>query len=137
MGDTGATGAIEVLGVTGTTYLASISQLERYSDTIVQYENTDKKTMNFIIQPSTSEIQKNLIQWASIGFPPNYPVLSISLIRPSPCSDGKERDMQEYISYLTGFNIGVLTADFQSNFLDIAFWYTISGNIVNLHARKI
>jgi len=133
----GDTGTIEVLGATGMTYLTTISQLERYNDTIVQYENTDKNTMNLIIQPSTSEIQKNLIQWASIGFPSNHQVLSISLIRPSPCSDGKERDMQEYISYLTGFNIGVLTADFQSHFLDIAFWYTISGNIINLHARKI
>ena len=132
MGDTGPTGP------TGPTYLMTLDQLVQYHDTTLESENTDKVSMNVIINPATSGIQQNLIQWASAGFPSNYQVLSVSLIRPSPCSDGKVRDMYEYISYLTGSTIATLTTAFQSNFLGIRFSAIISANnAVNLHASKV
>jgi hypothetical protein len=128
MGDTGATGS---------TYIMTLEQLQQYHDTTLESEAADRVSMNFIINPSTSGIQQNLIQWASAGFPSNYQVLSVALIHPSPCSDGKVRDMYEYIVYLTGSTIDTLTASFQSNFLGIRFSYIISANnVVNLHASK-
>jgi hypothetical protein len=145
MGDTGETGATGVTGMypsgglpgsTGPTYLMTLDELVQYHDTTTESENADRTSMNFIINPSTSGIQQNLIQWASAGFPVDYQVLSVALIHPSPCSDGKVRDMQEYIFYLTGTYIASLTTAFQSHFLGIYFSYTISGNIVNLHACR-
>jgi len=135
-GVTGPTGVTGATGVTGPTYLMTLDELQQYHDTTLESETTDKASMNFIINPSTSGIQQNLIQWASAGFPSNYQVLSVSLIRPSPCSDGVSRDMLQYISYLTGSDIDSLTTAFQSNFLGISFSYSIAGNIVNLHASK-
>ena len=134
MADSGVTGAT---GVTGHTYLMTLDQLVQYYDRTLEYEEKDKVSMNFIINPSTSGIQQNLIKWASAGFPVDYQVLSVSLIHPSPCSDGVRRDMQEYIFYLTGSYIASLTTAFQSHFLGIEFSYIISSNnIVNLHASK-
>lgn len=126
------------MGDTGATYLMTLDQLVQYHDTTLESENTDKITMNFIINPATSGIQQNLIQWASAGFPSNYQVLSVSLIRPTPCSDGKMRDMYDYITYLTGSTIATLTTAFQSKFLGIRFSHIISANnAVNLHASKV
>jgi len=128
MGDTGSTGP---------TYLMTLEQLQQYHDTTLESEAADRVSMNFIINPATSGIQQNLIQWASAGFPSNYQVLSVALIRPTPCSDGKVRDMYEYISYLTGSTIDTLTTAFQSKFLGIRFSSIISANnCVNLHACK-
>ena len=125
------------MGDTGPTYIITLDELQQYYDTTLQSENKDKIAMNFIINPSTSGVQQNLIQWASAGFPSNYQVLSVALIRPTPCSDGKVRDMYEYISYLTGSTIATLTTAFQSNFLGIRFSSIISANnCVNLHACK-
>jgi hypothetical protein len=134
MGDTGATGAT---GATGPTYIMTLEQLVQFHDTTLESENSDKVSMDFIVKPATSGIQQNLIQWASAGFPVDYQVLSVALIRPSPCSDGKTRDMQSYISYLTGSDIMTLTSKFQEKFLGIVFSYSISGNVVNLHASKL
>jgi len=135
-GVTGVTGVTGDAGVTGVTYLMTLDDLIQYHDTTKESEATDKAAMDFIIHPSTSGIQQNLIQWASAGFPVDYQVLSVALIHPSPCSDGKVRDMQEYIFYLTGTYIAPLTIAFQSKFLGIEFSYTITGNIINLHACK-
>ena len=124
-------------GVTGPTYLMTLDQLVQYYDRTLEYEEKDKLSMNFIVNPSTSGIQQNLIQWASAGFPVEYQVLSVSLIYPSPCSDGVSRDILAYIQYLTGSNIVELTSNFQSNFLGIRFSYILSANnLVNLHATK-
>jgi hypothetical protein len=71
----------------------TLDELVQYHDMTVDSETADKVSMNFIIQPSTSGIQQNLIQWASAGFPPNYQVLSVGLIHPSPCSDGTSREL--------------------------------------------
>jgi hypothetical protein len=140
MGDsgvTGATGSTGVTGDTGPTYIMTLDQLVQYYDRTLEYEEKDKVSMNFIINPSTSGIQQNLIKWASAGFPSNYQVLSVSLIRPSPCSDGVKRDILAYIQYLTGSTIDTLTTAFQSKFLGIRFSSIISANnCVNLHACK-
>lgn len=126
------------MGDTGPTYIITLDELQQYYDTTLESENKDKIAMNFIINPSTSGVQQNLIQWASAGFPSNYQVLSVALIRPTPCSDGKVRDMYEYISYLTGSTIATLTTAFQSNFLGIRFSSIISANnCINLHASKM
>ena len=135
-GMTGDIGDIGVTGVTGPTYIMTLDELVKYHNITAESEASDKKSMDFIINPSTSGIQQNLIQWASAGFPVDYQVLSVALIHPSPCSDGKVRDMQEYIFYLTGTYIAPLTIAFQSKFLGIEFSYSIAGNIINLRACK-
>ena len=142
MGDTGAIGTAEYIGPTGPTgptgpvYIMTLDELVPYHNITAESESADKVSMNFIIQPSTSGIQQNLIQWASAGFPSNYQVLSVALIHPSPCSDGTSRELSSYICYITGSDISSLVTNFQSNFLGITFSHTISGNILNLHATR-
>ena len=140
MGDTGATGPYPFPGISGPTgpvYIMTLEQLQQYHDTITQSETSDKTAMSAITVPSSSGIQQNLIQWASAGFPSDYSVLSVSLICPSPCSDGQSRNMMQYIEFLTGSNIMDLTTSFQTNFLDMYFSYSISGKTVTLHASKL
>ena len=127
---------MEDIGATGSTYLMTLEQLQPYNETTSKSEETDKKMMNFIINPSTSGIQENLVQWATAGFIHGFQVLSVSLIRPSPCSDGQFRDLTSYVEYITGSDITSLVTNFQSHFLGIYFSYTISGNIINLHASR-
>ena len=143
-GETGPTGLTGMYpyptgptGPTSPTYIMTLEQLVHYHNTTLESETTDKASMDFIINPATSGVQQNLIQWASAGFPVNYQVLSVALIRPSPCSDGVSRDMHPYISFLTGSDIMSLTTNFGSHFLGIYFSYSIVGNIVNLHASKL
>jgi hypothetical protein len=119
------------------TYIMTLDQLVQYHNTTLDSEAKDRASLISIINPSTSEIQHKLIQWASAGFPSKKQVLSVSLVHPSPCSDGKVRDMYDYIFYLTGSTIDYLTATFQSKFLGIRFSAIISANnCVNLHASK-
>jgi hypothetical protein len=115
----------------------TLEQLLQYHDTSLQSETTDKISLDVIVKPNTSGVQEKLIQWASAGFPPDYRVLSVGLIRPSPCSDGCSRDMLTYIAYLTGSDIMTLTHVFQANFLGIYFSYGIDGNVVSLHASTV
>ena len=74
------------MGDTGPTYIMTLDDLVQYHDTTRESEEKDKASMIYIINPSTSGIQQNLIQWASAGFPVDYRVLSVALIHPSPCS---------------------------------------------------
>ena len=143
MGDTGAGSMMPMYpysgltGPTGPVYIMTLDQLTQRHETTVALETTDKAAINFIVNPSSSGIQPNLIQWASAGFQADYPVLSVTLINPSPCSDGAGRDILSYISYLTGSDIMTLTNKFATHFLGIYFSYSISGNTVTLNASKI
>jgi Collagen triple helix repeat (20 copies) len=137
-GYTGTTGtSYYPSGPTGPTYIMTLDQLVQYYDTIKQSETTDRNALDVIITPGLSNIQQNLINWASSGFSPDYQVLSVTLIRPSPCSDGQTRDMLSYIHYLTESDIMSLTSNFQTNFLGIYFSYSISDNAINLHVSKL
>jgi hypothetical protein len=146
MGDTGSTGSSEdavlipyptISGPPIPEYIMTIDQLTQYHNTTVQSEMSDKVSMDVIVSPNSSGIQQSLIQWASIGFPHDYQILSVNLIFPLRCSDGQVRDMMSYICYLTGSEIMTLTTNFQSNFFGIYFSYSISGNTVNLHVSKL
>jgi hypothetical protein len=134
MGMYGSTGPT---GPTGPVYIMTLDQLTQYHEKTVESERTDKTAMDSIVNPSLSGIQQNLITWASAGFPMEYKVLSVSLICPSPCSDGAGRGIMSYISYLTGSDIMTLTTNFATHFLGIYFSYRISGNTVELYASKI
>ena len=148
MGDTGATGSIEVsgatgiymyLGITGPTgpvYIMTLEELRQYHDTITKAETADKLKLTAITNPGSSGIQPKLIEWATAGFPDQYGVLTVVLSPPSQCSDGQSRTLQQYIEFLTGSNIMDLTTAFQTKFLDICFSYSISGTSVTLHATS-
>ena len=133
---------MEDSGVTGETvsttpnYIMTLDDLVQNHDITLRSENTDKFSMNTIIKPNTTEMKEKLIQWALGGFLHGYQVLSVFIIRPSPCSDNQHRSMESYIEYITGSDITTLVTNFQSNFLGIYFSYSISGNLLSLYVSK-
>jgi len=127
MGDTGSTGP---------TYIMTMDQLVEYHDTTKQSEDSDKATLNVLLNPGSGDIQTKLMEWASVGFPHEYGVLTMPLIRPMPCTDGIARSMLSYISYITKSDIMTLVVNYQSYFQGMQFSYTINGNTVFLNVSK-
>jgi hypothetical protein len=123
-------------GATGPSYIMTLDQLVEYHDTTKESEDADKVTLSPLVNPGTGDVQAKLMQWASVGFPHEYGVLSMPLIRPMPCTDGITRDVFSYIFFLTGKELLNLTLAYQACFQGMTFSYTINGNVVGLNVTK-
>lgn len=88
-----------------TEYLFDVNTLLTEHDLLLKKEAEDRALVNTIEFPDMILFKSKLVEWASIGFPPNYVVYSITLVPPPACSDGVVRNMVEYASYLGGVSL--------------------------------
>ena len=144
-GPTGPTGVVVVAGPTGPTgptgpvYLFTIDQLVTQKSVALAQETTDRASLLPLTNPESHNFTPALQQWASAGFPAGYPVVSLTLTPPSPCSDGTTRtSVYEYVSYLTGGTTDVAGATIALNakVLGFTFGYIVSGNTLHLCVNR-
>ena len=146
-GPTGPTGPYPFLlptatgptGPTGPVYLFTIDQLVSQQSVALAQETADRAALCPLTNSGSYNFTPALQAWASAGFPAGYPVVSLTLNAPSPCSDGTTRtSVYEYVSYLTGGTTDVASATqaLNTKVLGFTFGYIVSGNTLHLCVNR-
>jgi hypothetical protein len=142
-GPTGPTG-IDIMTLfpnaqTGTVeppHIATIEELMASHGVIVQKEANDRTSLNTLVNPMREQYRPHLFQWAAAGFPGIYVIQSFSVTPPDLCADGVRRDVNAYINYLTGTDMGVIVANIQALVTGIVVSFSFEGNSVRIHVSK-
>ena len=103
---------------------------------IVEKESVDRASLNALVNPTREQYRPHLFQWAAAGFPGIYVVQSFSVSPPDLCADGVRRDVNAYINYLTGTDMGAIVANIQSLVTGIVVSFSFEGNSVRIHVSK-
>lgn len=113
---------------TAPTYIATIDQLLSLQQVVINQETTDTLNLKAIfVTPTEPSFQAQLATWATLNFPPNYPIASIQVSPPTICSDGVSRTYIQYALFcLQAVSFDVLVSQLQSQFLGITLSYTLS-----------
>lgn len=82
-----------------------LEELLSSQDALKQKESQDGATLNGLSSPNIHTLRESLYKWVNAGFPESYRVSSISLVCPSVCSDGIQRSISEYITFVSGKSI--------------------------------
>jgi hypothetical protein len=141
---TGPTGPADITSLfpnpsTGTVeppHIATMDELLASHAVIVQKEDIDRTYLNPLVNPTREQYRPQLFQWAAAGFPGIYVVQSFSVSPPDLCADGVRRDVNAYINYLTGTDMGAIVANIQSLVTGIVVSYSFEGNTVRIHVSK-
>jgi hypothetical protein len=154
-GPTGPTGVEEMTGPTGPTgpepinffpnaqtgtveapTIVTMEELMASHAVIVEKESVDRTSLNALVNPTRDQYRPQLFQWAAAGFPGIYVVQSFSVSPPDLCADGVRRDVNAYISYLTGTDMGTIVANIQALVTGIVVSFSFEGNSVRIHVSK-
>jgi len=137
-GPTGPTGTTqtESTGPTGPQNIVTLDELLASHAAVVAIESAHRLMLDLIVKPSREQYRPVLFQWAAAGFPAIYVVRSFTLAPPSICSDGVTRDVNAYINYLTGSDMGAIVANIQSLMTGITVSFSFSANTVHIHVTK-
>jgi len=137
---TGPTGPITVFplptGPTGPSYLLTLEQLMNDQTATLQQETNDRNELSAIVTPNMGQLNPIFIQWATAGFPSNYTLMSFIINPPTTCSDGKVRNMYDYISYIIGKDLAESVTKFDSFFQGMTIAYNITGSTLTIVVSK-
>ena len=101
-------------------------------EVLIQRETEDKGKLEGIASISIEELRTKLIAWAVAGFPNNYPIRTISVTPPSPCSDGVVRNLADYIVFCSGKTLTEHIAPLQTTLPDITVTFTYSADTISV-----
>lgn len=143
-GPTGPTGPIDIMTLfpnaqTGTVEAPTIVTMEELMAShavIVEKESVDRTSLNALVNPTREQYRPQLFQWAAAGFPGIYVVQSFSVTPPDLCADGVRRDVNAYINYLTGSDMGAIVSNIQTLVTGIVVSFSFEGNSVRIHVSK-
>ena len=127
---TAATGPVEPPNI------ATLDELMASHAVIVAKEAADKVLLDPFINPVRDQYRPQLFQWAAAGFPGIYVVQSITLTPPELCADGNRRDLNAYINYLMGTDMGTVVANIQALVTGIIVSYSYEPTRVMIHVSK-
>jgi len=116
--------------------IVSMDELMASHAVIVARESVDRASLNALVNPTREQYRPHLFQWAAAGFPGIYVVQSFSVSPPDLCADGVRRDVNAYINYLTGTDMGAIVANIQSLVTGIVVSFSFEGNSVRIHVSK-
>jgi hypothetical protein len=141
---TGPTGPTDIMTLfpnaqTGTVeppHIVTMEELMASHAVIVQKESVDRTSLNALVNPTRDQYRPQLFQWAAAGFPGIYVIQSFSVSPPDLCADGVRRDVNAYINYLTGSDMGTVVANIQALVTGIVVSFSFEGNSVRIHVSK-
>jgi hypothetical protein len=116
--------------------IVTMEELMASHAVIVEKEAVDRASLNALVNPTREQYRPQLFQWAAAGFPGIYVVQSFSVTPPDLCSDGVRRDVNAYINYLTGTDMGAIVANIQSLVTGIVVSFSFEGNSARIHVSK-
>lgn len=100
---------------------------------VQQKETADRALLEGI---STLSLRPTLVVWAAQGFPAAWTVQEIRIQPPTRCSDGVERDLADYIAFVSGKTIGEHTAALQARLSGIVVSYAWTGQSILIVVSK-
>ena len=117
-------------------YIITLDDLISSVNTITEKEAQDRQALSILVTPDSNTITNNLFQWAKLGFPAVYPILTISVDVPSKCSDGQTRGFYDYITYVLGHPISDDVPLLQAKLPGMKLSYSISYNTITFHVER-
>jgi hypothetical protein len=114
----------------------TINDILSAREVLIQRETEDKGKLEGIATLSIEDLRTKLIAWAVAGFPNNYPIRTMSITPPSPCSDGVVRNLADYIVFCSGKTLTEHIAPLQATLPDITVAFTYSADTIAIVVIK-
>lgn len=103
---------------------------------LVAKEQADGAALRSIGTASVLGLKSVFVEWASKGFPANYPLLTVEVTPPPRCSDGVVRALPDYIDFCAGQSLSSLIGQLQAKLPDIHVSYAnLGGSIAAILSR--
>ena len=103
---------------------------------LVAKEQTDGDAIRSLGTASVLGLKPVFVEWASKGFPDNYPLLTVEVSPPSICSDGVIRSLPEYIEFCSGNSLSHHIGLLQAKLPDIRVAYAnLGGSLAAILSR--
>ena len=103
---------------------------------LVAKEQTDGDAIRSFGTASVLGLKPVFVEWASKGFPDNYPLLKVDISPPSICSDGVIRSLPEYIEFCSGNSLSHHIGLLQAKLPDIRVAYAnLGGSLAAILSR--
>jgi hypothetical protein len=118
-------------------YIMTLEQLVATQEALVTKESTDRALVATFVNPDPGMVRTRLLQWASIGFPNIFVLLSVDLSPPSVCLDGVARSRFEYIHYLTTTSLSDHVRALEEKLPGMSLSYSTPGNMIQIHVSKV
>ena len=103
---------------------------------LVAKEQADGNALRSFGTASVLGLKPVFVEWASKGFPDNYPLLKVDISPPSICSDGVIRSLPEYIEFCSGNSLSHHIGLLQAKLPDIRVAYAnLGGSLAAILSR--
>ena len=99
-------------------------------------EQADGDAIRSFGTASVLALKPVFVEWASKGFPDNYPLLTVQVTPPPRCSDGVVRSLPDYIEYCSGNPLSHFIGLLQAKLPDIRVSYAnLGGSLAAILSR--
>ena len=103
---------------------------------LVAKEQADGLAIQSFGTSSVVGLKPVFVEWASKGFPDNYPLLKVEVAPPPICSDGVARSLPDYIEYCSGNSLAHHIGLLQAKLPDIRVAYAnLGGSLAAILSR--
>jgi hypothetical protein len=117
-------------------YIMTLEQLVASQEALVSKESNDRASVTTFVNPDPGTVRTRLLQWASLGFPNIFVLLSVDLAPPPVCLDGVARSGFQYIQYLTGTSLSDHVRALEQKLPGMSLSYSTPGIAVCIHVTK-
>jgi len=103
---------------------------------LIAKEQADGDAIRSFGTASVLGLKPVFVEWASKGFPDNYPLLTVQVTPPPLCSDGVVRSLPDYIVYCAGNPLSHYIGLLQAKLPDIRVSYAnLGGSLAAILSR--
>jgi hypothetical protein len=117
-------------------YIATLDELLSSTEATAKKESDDRSVVRQISEPNAMALRTKLLEWASLGFPDAYEILSITLVPPRVCTDGQVRTKFDYLTYLLGMQLGDQLRIVEQKLPGMLLSYSTPGDRVCIHVTR-
>jgi hypothetical protein len=117
-------------------YIITMDELMASYSVTSQKEAADRKVVSDFIAPSGDDLRPKLFEWANKGFPTIYPLRTISVTPPLPCSDGTERNTIQYAEFIMNSTITQCITKLQDKMPGLELTFSHSATNMTLHVSR-
>jgi len=115
----------------------SIADIMNDHSTIVQRESESNAFLTSqLLSVAAPSFIPALLQWASLGYPPIFPILRIQVDVPEICADGVSRKTQEFVEYCLKMPLSEIVASISAKLLGMDVSYSCSYRTLSIHVSK-
>jgi hypothetical protein len=115
----------------------SIADIMNDHSVVVQRESDSNALLTSqLLSVAAPSFIPALLQWASLGYPPIFPILRIQVDVPEICADGVSRQTQQFVEYNLGMPLSEVVASISTKLLGMDVSYSCSYRTLSIHVSK-